>query len=291
MSSLLRLAAKLDMTERKAAVSLGQGQGPKAEAAITEGKEQGMWVILQNCHLSVSWMPKLEATVEELDPEKKDAAEDIMKRLNLAKQNMLRSAPTGSNETPSAGETPMASPAAPGTGFCGASTMPGDPRSRSSSYFGMGPEFSGRRSDTIPEEREVEEEGAFMRSLGGPAATAAAAAAAANAAMPKKVAIKAPPPGLDCQAQEAKFQATTLSDALPSVGSASHADGTCRRCSFFPKKNCSSGYNCEFCHFMHKRRNRIRPCKGKRERFRKLVDRVEKIINDETPGPVDPSLQ
>eukprot|EP00928_Gymnodinium_smaydae_P068047 TRINITY_DN5109_c0_g5_i1.p1 TRINITY_DN5109_c0_g5~~TRINITY_DN5109_c0_g5_i1.p1 ORF type:complete len:4182 (+),score=1201.92 TRINITY_DN5109_c0_g5_i1:1381-13926(+) len=70
MAELLKLAAKVDMTERKAAVSLGQGQGPKAEAAIREGKDQGMWVILQNCHLSVSWMPKLEATVEELDPDK-----------------------------------------------------------------------------------------------------------------------------------------------------------------------------------------------------------------------------
>jgi len=70
MAELIRLAQKLDMNERKVAVSLGQGQGPKAEAAIDEGRDQGMWVILQNCHLSVSWMPKLEATVEELDPEK-----------------------------------------------------------------------------------------------------------------------------------------------------------------------------------------------------------------------------
>mmetsp|Transcript_49836 Transcript_49836/g.161224 ORF Transcript_49836/g.161224 Transcript_49836/m.161224 type:complete len:2909 (-) Transcript_49836:280-9006(-) len=70
MAELIRLATKVDMLERKAAVSLGQGQGPKAEAAIKEGKEQGMWVILQNCHLSVSWMPRLEAIVEELDPEK-----------------------------------------------------------------------------------------------------------------------------------------------------------------------------------------------------------------------------
>lgn len=72
MAELIRLAQKLDMNERKVAVSLGQGQGPKAEAAVAEGKDGGMWVILQNCHLSVSWMPKLEATVEELDPDKID---------------------------------------------------------------------------------------------------------------------------------------------------------------------------------------------------------------------------
>jgi len=70
MAELLRLAQKTGMEDRKAAVSLGQGQGPKAEAAISEARERGMWVILQNCHLSVSWMPKLEAVVEDLDPEK-----------------------------------------------------------------------------------------------------------------------------------------------------------------------------------------------------------------------------
>jgi len=69
MAELIRLATKLDMNDRKSAVSLGQGQGPKAEAAIQDGKDRGMWVILQNCHLAVSWMPKLEAVVEELDPE------------------------------------------------------------------------------------------------------------------------------------------------------------------------------------------------------------------------------
>jgi dynein heavy chain len=72
MGELIRLATKWDMVERKIAVSLGQGQGKKAEAAMREGKDNGMWVILQNCHLSVSWMPRLEALVEELDPDKLD---------------------------------------------------------------------------------------------------------------------------------------------------------------------------------------------------------------------------
>jgi dynein heavy chain len=70
MAELVRLALKVDMNDRKVAVSLGQGQGPKAEAAITEGKDRGQWVILQNCHLAVSFMPTLERLVEELDPDK-----------------------------------------------------------------------------------------------------------------------------------------------------------------------------------------------------------------------------
>jgi len=69
MNDLNRLAIKNDMYETKNAVSLGQGQGPKAEAAITAGKDYGNWVILQNCHLARSFMPVLEKAVEELDPE------------------------------------------------------------------------------------------------------------------------------------------------------------------------------------------------------------------------------
>ena len=49
-------------------ISLGQGQGPKAEALIDNGKEHGGWVLLNNCHLSVSWMPKLDRICEQLEP-------------------------------------------------------------------------------------------------------------------------------------------------------------------------------------------------------------------------------
>merc|ERR1719253_2382574 len=38
MAELIRLATKMDMVERKAAVSLGQGQGPKAESALKQGR-------------------------------------------------------------------------------------------------------------------------------------------------------------------------------------------------------------------------------------------------------------
>ena len=55
-------------------VSLGQGQGPKAEALMQNGRQAGHWVCLQNCHLSVSWLPKLQeileaALLEDVNPE------------------------------------------------------------------------------------------------------------------------------------------------------------------------------------------------------------------------------
>ncbi|CUG87356.1 dynein heavy chain, putative [Bodo saltans] len=52
------------MGKKLSDISLGQGQGPRAERLMREGMENGMWVLLQNCHLATSWMSSLERLVE-----------------------------------------------------------------------------------------------------------------------------------------------------------------------------------------------------------------------------------
>jgi dynein heavy chain len=63
-SDLYKFSGDMKMDRKLEAISLGQGQGPIAEALIQNGQNSGGWVFLQNCHLSVSWMPKLEKIVE-----------------------------------------------------------------------------------------------------------------------------------------------------------------------------------------------------------------------------------
>jgi hypothetical protein len=54
-------------------------------------------------------------------------------------------------------------------------------------------------------------------------------------------------------------------DELPSIGSAGHFNGTCKRCCFHPKGRCVNGAACLFCHFPHEKRVR-RSKKSKRSR-------------------------
>ncbi|EGR32330.1 hypothetical protein IMG5_087930 [Ichthyophthirius multifiliis] len=64
MSSLINFAQQKNKSLK--AISLGQGQGIHAEKAIEDAQKQGSWVILQNCHLCPSWMPKLEKICEDM---------------------------------------------------------------------------------------------------------------------------------------------------------------------------------------------------------------------------------
>lgn len=68
MADLLKLCEEHRMQRRFDQVSLGQGQGPKAERLLDQAMSTGMWVCLQNCHLAQSWMPKLEVIIEGIDP-------------------------------------------------------------------------------------------------------------------------------------------------------------------------------------------------------------------------------
>lgn len=64
VADFLRFAEESGMGKRIESISLGQGQGKKAYNLAIDNSQKGGWVLLQNCHLAVSWMPDLEKLVE-----------------------------------------------------------------------------------------------------------------------------------------------------------------------------------------------------------------------------------
>lgn len=60
-------------------LSLGKGQGENAENNIKDAAKNGYWILLQNCHLALSWLPRLEALAEEiaLEAERKKVHPDF----------------------------------------------------------------------------------------------------------------------------------------------------------------------------------------------------------------------
>lgn len=68
-ADLFKFADRMRFSKRMMSISLGQGQGPRAEQMIHEACEIGSWVFFQNCHLAPSWMPRLERTIENISPD------------------------------------------------------------------------------------------------------------------------------------------------------------------------------------------------------------------------------
>jgi len=65
MNLMTTFAAKHD--KKLQTVSLGQGQGENAKRAIDACRRSGEWAMLQNCHLSKTFMPELENQVSQLN--------------------------------------------------------------------------------------------------------------------------------------------------------------------------------------------------------------------------------
>lgn len=68
-ADLYKFAESKKFSKKLLSISLGQGQGPLAEALARTAMERGQWVFFQNCHLAPSWMPSLERLIENISPD------------------------------------------------------------------------------------------------------------------------------------------------------------------------------------------------------------------------------
>ena len=51
------------MDSKVALIALGQRQGPKATKAVDEEDASGGWVVLQNCHLTTSYIQHVQVWI------------------------------------------------------------------------------------------------------------------------------------------------------------------------------------------------------------------------------------
>lgn len=74
-ASILRFAQERE--KDPGIISLGQGQGKKAELLIERSRKDGGWVLLQNCHLAKSWMGELEKKIASLQDDNETDSPDF----------------------------------------------------------------------------------------------------------------------------------------------------------------------------------------------------------------------
>ncbi|PRP87942.1 putative dynein heavy chain [Planoprotostelium fungivorum] len=72
VDEIFAFGARADMSKKIQSISLGQEQAPIAEKLIDVAVDRGHWIILQNCHLDVKWLEKLEKIIREISPERAD---------------------------------------------------------------------------------------------------------------------------------------------------------------------------------------------------------------------------
>lgn len=87
-----------------------------------------------------------------------------------------------------------------------------------------------------------------------------------------KVAMESPPDGITLE---------EYGGELPSVGSADHFNGSCKRCAFFSKGRCKNGKDCSHCHFGHEARSRLRKRNGAQRARRSMQEVPELFIQYE----------
>merc|ERR1711998_323541 len=66
------LADEMGMASKFKFVALGQGQERPAEMLLEQGYSKGNWVLLQNCHLLINWLKRLEKLLEGMKSPHKD---------------------------------------------------------------------------------------------------------------------------------------------------------------------------------------------------------------------------
>lgn len=109
---------------------------------------------------------------------------------------------------------------------------------------------------------------------GEPGESSKESRASASSGSPDSPRMRTIPEGPSTFSEELALQLENMEP--PSTGSKDHGQGTCKPCLFVRTTiGCANGPACSFCHFTHKRHEGRRPCKNKRERYRKIVARQE----------------